>query len=193
VNLVDSSGWLEYFADGKNASFFAPAIENTKLLLVSSINCSEVFKRIAQQRDENAAMQAIAVMQEGAVVDVTSDLAIVAAKIALDLKLPLADSVILATARMNQATVWTQDSDFDGIAGVRYISKRLAISSGTFFLRRLASAFSLTSFVSAAKPTQNGGSRRAATVARMSTVGWSVSVSARSLFLSLLACDCAGA
>jgi predicted nucleic acid-binding protein len=124
VNLVDSSGWLEYFADGKNASFFAPAIENTKLLLVSSINCSEVFKRIAQQRDENAAMQAIAVMQEGVVIDVTSDLAIVAAKIALDLKLPLADSVILATARMNQATVWTQDSDFDGIEGVKYVSKR---------------------------------------------------------------------
>jgi len=120
VNLVDSSGWLEYFADGKNASFFAPAIENTKLLLVSSINCYEVFKRIAQQRDENAAMQAIAVMQEGVVVDVTSDLAIVAAKIALDLKLPLADSVILATARMNQAIVWTQDSDFDGVADVKY-------------------------------------------------------------------------
>lgn len=124
MNLVDSSGWLEYFADGKNASFFAPAIENTKLLLVSSVNCYEVFKRIAQQRDENAAMQAIAVMQEGAVVDLTSDLAIVAAKITLDLKLPLADSVILATARMNQAIVWTQDSDFDGIAGVKYISKR---------------------------------------------------------------------
>ena len=124
MNLVDSSGWLEYFADGKNASFFAPAIENTKLLLVSSVNCYEVFKRIAQQRDENAAMQAIAVMQEGAVVDLTSDLAIVAAKIALDLKLPLANSVILATARMNQAIVWTQDSDFDGIAGVKYISKR---------------------------------------------------------------------
>ena len=124
MNLVDSSGWLEYFADGKNASFFAPAIENTKLLLVSSINCYEVFKRIAQQRDENAAMQAIAVMQEGVVVDVTSDLAIVAAKIALDLKLPLADSVILATARMNQAIVWTQDSDFDGVADVKYVSKR---------------------------------------------------------------------
>ncbi len=124
MNLVDSSGWLEYFADGKNASFFAPAIENTKLLLVSSINCYEVFRRIAQQRDENAAMQAIAVMQEGVVIDVTSDLAVVAAKISLDLKLPLADSVILATARMNQATVWTQDSDFDGIAGVKYVSKR---------------------------------------------------------------------
>ena len=98
VNLVDSSGWLEYFADGKNASFFAPAIENTKLLLVSAVNCYEVFKRIAQQRDEGAAMQAVAAMQEGAVVDVSADLAIVAAKIALDSKLALADGVILATA-----------------------------------------------------------------------------------------------
>jgi predicted nucleic acid-binding protein len=124
MNLVDSSGWLEYFADGKNASFFAPAIEDTKLLLVSSINCYEVFKRIAQQRDEGAAMQAIAVMQEGAVVDVTPDLAIVAAKIALDLKLPLADSVILATARLRQAVLWTQDADFAKIAGVKYVAKR---------------------------------------------------------------------
>jgi predicted nucleic acid-binding protein len=124
VNLVDSSGWLEYFADGKNAGFFAPAIENTKLLIVSSINCYEVFKRIAQQRDENAAMQAIAVMRQGAVVDVSADLAVVAAKVALDLKLPLADSVILATARLRRATVWTQDSDFEGIEGVKYMAKR---------------------------------------------------------------------
>jgi toxin FitB len=124
VNLVDSSGWLEYFADGKNAGFFAPAIENTKLLVVASINCYEVFKRIAQRRDENAAMQAIAVMRQGAVVDLSPDLAVVAAKIALDLKLPLPDSVILATARLRRATVWTQDSDFAGIGGVKYVAKR---------------------------------------------------------------------
>ena len=124
MNLVDSSGWLEYFADGKNASFFAPAIENTKLLLVSAVNCYEVFKRIAQQRDEDAAMQAVAVMQEGAVVDVSADLAIVAAKIALDSKLALADGVILATARLHRATVWTQDPDFEDIAGVKYVARR---------------------------------------------------------------------
>ena len=124
MNLVDSSGWLEYFAEGKNANFFAPAIENTKLLLVSSINCYEVFKRIAQQRDENAAMQAVAVMQQGVVVDLSVDLAIMAANLALDLKLPLADSIILATARLHKATVWTQDADFEGIAGVKYVTKR---------------------------------------------------------------------
>lgn len=124
MNLVDSSGWLEYFADGKNAGFFAPAIENTKLLMVASINCYEVFKRIAQQRDENAAMQAVAVMQQGTVVDLSADLAVVAAKIALDLKLALADSVILATARLGRAMVWTQDADFAAIDGVKYVAKR---------------------------------------------------------------------
>jgi predicted nucleic acid-binding protein len=124
LNLVDSSGWLEYFADGKNAGFFAPAIENTKLLMVASINCYEVFKRIAQQRDENAAMQAVAVMQQGTVVDLSADLAVVAAKIALDLKLALADSVILATARLGRAMVWTQDADFAAIDGVKYVAKR---------------------------------------------------------------------
>jgi toxin FitB len=124
VNLVDSSGWLEYFADGKNAGFFAPAIENAKTLVVSSINCYEVYKRIAQQRDDNAAIQAIAVMQEGTVVDFSADLAISAAKVALELKLPLADSIILATARLHRATIWTQDSDFEGMAGVKYVAKR---------------------------------------------------------------------
>ena len=124
MNLVDSSGWLEYFADGKNAGFFAPAIENSKLLMVASINCYEVFKRIAQQRDENAAMQAVAVMQQGTVVDLSADLAVVAAKIALDLKLALADSVILATARLSRAMVWTQDADFAAIDGVKYVAKR---------------------------------------------------------------------
>lgn len=124
MNLVDSSGWLEYFADGKNAGFFAPAIENAKTLVVSSINCYEVYKRIAQQRDDNAAIQAIAVMQEGTVVDFSADLAISAAKVALELKLPLADSIILATARLHRATIWTQDSDLEGFAGVKYVAKR---------------------------------------------------------------------
>ena len=124
MNLVDSSGWLEYFADAKNANFFAPAIENTRLLVVSSINCYEVFKRIAQQRDENSALQAVAVMQQGVVIDVDADLAVVAAKLALELKLPLADSIILATARAHKATLWTEDSDFEGVAGVKYVSKR---------------------------------------------------------------------
>ena len=124
MNLVDSSGWLEYFAEGRNAAFFAPAIENAKLLLVSSVNCYEVFRRIAEQRDENAALQAVAAMQEGTIVDVSADLAVLGAKLALQVKLPMADSIILATARTHRATVWTQDSDFAKLPGVRYIAKR---------------------------------------------------------------------
>jgi len=124
LNLVHSSGWLEYFAGGRNAGFFAPAIENTKLLLVSAINCYEVYKKLAEQRDENAAMRAVAAMQEGIVVGVSPDLAILAARLALEVKLPMADSVILATARTHRATLWTQDSDFAKLAGVKYVAKR---------------------------------------------------------------------
>ncbi|MBN2182125.1 MAG: type II toxin-antitoxin system VapC family toxin, partial [Sedimentisphaerales bacterium] len=69
MNLVDSSGWLEYFADDRNAKFFAPAIEDTENLVVSVINIYEVFKRILQQRDEDAALQAVALMHQANVVD----------------------------------------------------------------------------------------------------------------------------
>jgi len=91
---------------------------------VATVNCYEVFKRISQQRDENAAMQAVAVMRQGTVTDLSADLAIIAARISLELKLPMADSVILATARAQRATVWTQDSDFEGLDGVKYVAKR---------------------------------------------------------------------
>ncbi len=123
MNVVDSCGWLEYFADGKNADFFAPIIENTALLIVPSISLFEVFKRVLQQRDENAALQAIALMQQGRVIELNDALALSAAKLSFDLKLPMADSLILATARANAAVLWTQDDDFVSIQGVRYIQK----------------------------------------------------------------------
>jgi toxin FitB len=124
VNVVDSSAWLEYFADGPNARFFAPAIENTQDLLVSTINVYEVFRRVLTQRDENAALQAVAIMEEGRLIDVNEALAVHAAKLGVQHKLPMADSLLLATARAYDATLWTQDADFDGIAGVRYRAKR---------------------------------------------------------------------
>ncbi len=124
MNVVDSSGWLEYFADAGNADFFAPAIENLEALLIPSISLYEVFKRILQQRDEDAALQAIAMMQQGTVVDLDANVAIYAAKLSVALKIPMADSIILATARMHQALVWTQDADFKGLDGVQYIEKR---------------------------------------------------------------------
>ena len=123
MNVVDSSGWLEYFADGPNADFFAPAIEEPEQLIVPSISLLEVFKRVLQQRGENDAFQAVALMMEGHVVDLDGDLAISAASLSHEEKLPLADSVMLATARKFQALLWTQDRDFENKQGVRYISK----------------------------------------------------------------------
>lgn len=124
MNLVDSSGWLEYFADGENADFFSNAIQNSDELIVSTVNIYEVFKRILQQRDENSAFQAIAVLQQGQVVDITSTIALNAAKNSIDLKLPMADSIIYTTAQIHNAVLWTQDSHFKNLAGVKFKGKR---------------------------------------------------------------------
>jgi len=123
MNVVDSSGWLEYFADGPNADFFAPAIETPGELVVPSISIYEVFKRVLQQRSENEALQVAVTMQQGTVIDLDVDLALRAAKLSLQSKLPMADSIILATARAYRAHLWTQDVDFKDVAGVRYIDK----------------------------------------------------------------------
>jgi predicted nucleic acid-binding protein len=119
VNVVDSSAWLEYFADGPNASHFAPAIQNTGELVVSTITLPEVFKRVHQQRGEGPALQAVALIQQGQVVDLDDSLALSAARLSADEKLPLADSVALATARRYEATLWTQDAEFEGLPNVR--------------------------------------------------------------------------
>jgi predicted nucleic acid-binding protein len=124
MNVVDSSGWLEYFADGPNADFFAPAIENTAELIVPSISIYEVFKRILQQRDESEALQVVAVMMRGRVVDLDVSLALTAAKTSTDLRLPMADSIILSAARAYNATLWTQDKHLEGIDGVQYVGMK---------------------------------------------------------------------
>ena len=123
MNLVDSSGWLEYFADSKNAGFFAPAILDSKNLIVPSICIFEVFKRILHQKDENYALEAVTAMQQAAVIELNLPLAIHAAKISRDLKLPMADSIILATARAYEAIIWTQDADFKDLNGVKFIKE----------------------------------------------------------------------
>jgi predicted nucleic acid-binding protein len=120
MNVVDSSAWLEYFADGPNAGHFAKVIEKPAGLLVPSITLLEVFKRICQQRDESAALQYVAVMQQSTVVELDAALALHAAALGLRHKLPLADSIVYATAQAGDALVWTQDKDFDGLAGVRF-------------------------------------------------------------------------
>ncbi|MCK6559332.1 type II toxin-antitoxin system VapC family toxin [candidate division KSB1 bacterium] len=123
MNVVDSSGWLEYFAEGPNAAFFASAIENTAALIVPSISIYEVFKRVNQQRDEHAALRAAALMMQGQVIPLDTPIALSAARISLMLSLPMADSVILATARATGATLWTQDEHFKDIQAVRYVAK----------------------------------------------------------------------
>jgi len=120
MNVVDSSAWLEYFADGPNAGFFAPAIERTDTLLVSVISLYEVFKKVSQARDEDHALQAIASMQHGRVVELDGPLALYAARLSVEKRLPMADSIILATARLHRAILWTQDADFEGLPGVRF-------------------------------------------------------------------------
>lgn len=120
MNVVDSSAWLEYFADGPNAKHFAKVIEKPDELLVPSITLLEVFKRISQQRDESAALQYVAVMRQSMVVELDASLALHAAALGLRHKLPLADSIIYATAQAAGALVWTQDADFDGLPGVKF-------------------------------------------------------------------------
>lgn len=120
MNVVDSSAWLEYFANGPSASFFAPAIEDVARLVVPSLTLYEVFKRVLQQRSEGEALQVVAAMQQGWVVDLTSALALSAARVSLQHRIPLADSVILATAQAHGAVLWTQDADFEGFPGVRF-------------------------------------------------------------------------
>lgn len=123
MNVVDSCGWLEYFADSTNADFFAPVIEDIGSLIVPVICLFEVFKRIIQQRNESDALRAIAVMKQAKVATLDDSLAIAAAKLSFDLKLPMADSLILATAQQHNAVLWTQDDDFASIPGVRYARK----------------------------------------------------------------------
>ncbi len=123
MNVVDSSAWLEYFAAGSNAEYFAAAIEATDELVVPSISLYEVFKRVAVQRGESEALTAVAQMQQGSVVELSGPLALDSARTSLDLKLPMADSVILTTARAFGATLWTQDADFEAVDGVMYVKK----------------------------------------------------------------------
>ena len=120
MNLVDSCGWLEYFADTELANFYAPALEDSENLIVPTICIMEVFKKILLQKDESNAFHAIALMQQGNVIDLDAILSMRAAKLGVVHNLPLADSIIYATAQAYEAIVWTQDSDFKDLSGVKY-------------------------------------------------------------------------
>lgn len=123
-NVVDSSAWLAYFADEPSAGEFAAAIEDVQRLVVPVVCLLEVFRIVARQRGEGDALQAVAIMQQGTVVELEAALALSAARVGLDHRLPLADSIVYATARSVGGIVWTQDEDFDGLPDVRYVPRR---------------------------------------------------------------------
>jgi predicted nucleic acid-binding protein len=124
MNVVDSSGWLEYLADGPNAQFFATAVETTDDLVVPTISIYEVFKRLLVQRGEDEALEAAVAMQQARVEPLSTMLGLEAARLSAELGLPMADSIMLATARQHEAVLWTQDSDFEGLSGVKYVAAR---------------------------------------------------------------------
>lgn len=124
MNIVDSSGWLEYFADGRNASRFVAPLKDLETLVIPSISIYEVFKVLLREAGEEAALQAATAMQRGHVVDLTPQIAISAALLNREHSIPMADSIILASARANEATVWTQDADFKGLDNVKYFPKK---------------------------------------------------------------------
>jgi predicted nucleic acid-binding protein len=124
MNIVDSSGWLAYFADEPNAKYFLTPLKDTASLVVPTVTIYEVFKVVLREAGENKALQAAVAMRKGKVVDLTSSLAVAASKLSLAHNLPMADSVILATAKDFGATIWTQDSDFMDMDEVRYFPKK---------------------------------------------------------------------
>ena len=124
MNIVDSSGWLAYFADEPNAKHFLTPLNNLTLLVVPTVTIYEVFKVILRESSENDALQAVIAMQKGMVVDLKASLAIAASRLSLEHHLPMADSIILATAQEFNAILWTQDSDIKNISNVQYFPKK---------------------------------------------------------------------
>lgn len=118
-NVVDSSAWLEYFADTPCARHFEAPLEDTENLIVPVISIYEVFKKVYREKDENVALQIVSQMQAGKVIDLDLSLALDAGHH----RLPLADSIIYATAEKYSATLWTLDEHFKGLHGVRYFAK----------------------------------------------------------------------
>lgn len=124
MNVVDSSAWLEYFADGPNAEFFAPAIEHTRTLIVPTVSVYEVFKKVLAEKGEAAALEAIAQMKQGHVVGLDEETALRAARLSVEKRIPMADSIMLATAIIHRALLWTQDEHFKNMPGVKFRPKK---------------------------------------------------------------------
>jgi len=124
MNVVDSSGWIEYVTEGRNADFFTPPIRDVDKLIVPTICYYEVFECLLAENDEDAALLSAGLMSHGREAELDRNIAIDAAQISRELKLGMAESILLAIARAYNATLWTQDEHFKDIDGVKYIEKK---------------------------------------------------------------------
>ena len=124
MNVVDSSGWIEYLSGGGNAAFFRGPIESDEPLLVPSLSLFEVYRHMLRHIGREEALKVVAAMRSGVLVELDDRLALEAAELSIETKLALADSIILATAQAHDAELWTQDSDLEGLEGVRYQAAR---------------------------------------------------------------------
>lgn len=124
MNILDSSAWIEYFIDGPNADYYQELAENPDQLLIPAISVYEVFKFLARKEDQKTAYTAVSAMQQGTVIGLSPWLAMEAAQYSLEMSLPMADSIIFATAMAHDCTIWTQDVDFEGLPRVRYFPRQ---------------------------------------------------------------------
>jgi predicted nucleic acid-binding protein len=124
MNVIDSTFWLEYFADTEAGNYVAEVIENTNELIVPTITIYEVFKKLLYETNEYNALFAIAHMRQGKVIELNEELALSAAKISKDNKLPMADSIIYATNMKYNCILWTQDKHFINLKSVNYFEKQ---------------------------------------------------------------------
>jgi toxin FitB len=122
-HVVDTCGWLEFFAQTKNAKNFEKQILDTENLIVPTIVLYEVFKKVSLEFDEDKALIAVAHMKVGKVIDISESISIYAAKLSLEKKLPMADALIYATALIHDSVVYTQDNHFEKLSGVKYFKK----------------------------------------------------------------------
>ena len=123
MNIVDSSGWLEYFSGGPNSNHFVFPLQDPSSLIVPVITLYEVFKVVLRESGESEALQVVAAMQKGKAIDLTTSIAINAWKLSLKYSLPMADSIILSTAQTHECIIWTQDSDLRNLPGVKFFRK----------------------------------------------------------------------
>jgi len=124
MNVVDSSGWLEYFTGAPNANLFRSAIKDEQHLIIPTICLYEVFKVILARAGEAEALNAAGLMSFGQIVDLDREIALSAGQISNQWKLPMADSIIYATAQAKAATLWTQDEHFKDLPGIKFIGKQ---------------------------------------------------------------------